>query len=325
MHKDIYKVEELNKIFTFANLDENENIEFIFNTLYGQSHSGYFTVTHIDEDDKEFNEEFIFHLYDNPKYEISSQGDSIKTINDIDLIDEELQKIVAEYDFFDNYPADPDIIQKSDTYKEEFLVTQIRGTIDGQPVYDEEGEPYFVWVEDPIGEPDCKVGLEHKWVAPYEVVGGMEDNPGVWQTSENRIYEKAICENCGIYREFLDGDKNGEKPEEITYSRADEVSLGYVYKKILEKIGSCNSLEEIEDVIYEYDHDLEFFYSAKDFPKFFNKLDDTKEYLVKQYDNGEILSWDEQNVLLMDNYSLEFLSWQELKENFDWDDEKISL
>lgn len=49
-------------------------------------------------------------------------------------------------------------------------------------------------------EPDCSDGEhEHEWQAPYEILGGLPENPGVWGHGGGVIIDE-ICGRCGIYR-----------------------------------------------------------------------------------------------------------------------------
>lgn len=47
-------------------------------------------------------------------------------------------------------------------------------------------------------EPECSEG-EHDWCAPYEVVGGIKENPGVWGHGGGVIIHE-ICRHCGCLR-----------------------------------------------------------------------------------------------------------------------------
>lgn len=45
-------------------------------------------------------------------------------------------------------------------------------------------------------EPDCADGEEHDWQAPYEIVGGCQENPGVWG-SGGSVACTEVCMRCG--------------------------------------------------------------------------------------------------------------------------------
>lgn len=48
-------------------------------------------------------------------------------------------------------------------------------------------------------EPACVDGTEHDWQSPYEIVGGLKENPGVWGNGGGvKITE--CCMNCGCAR-----------------------------------------------------------------------------------------------------------------------------
>jgi len=48
-------------------------------------------------------------------------------------------------------------------------------------------------------EPVCEEGHDHDWVAPVEVVGGIEDNPGVQGNGGGVVYE-TVCLRSGARR-----------------------------------------------------------------------------------------------------------------------------
>ena len=53
------------------------------------------------------------------------------------------------------------------------------------------------WINPP--EPDCEEGQEHEWEAPWELLGGLKENPGVWGHGGGVInYE--VCLKCGCRR-----------------------------------------------------------------------------------------------------------------------------
>lgn len=45
-------------------------------------------------------------------------------------------------------------------------------------------------------EPDCAEGQDHNWISPHWLVGGCEENPGVWGHGGGVIYNEA-CRHCG--------------------------------------------------------------------------------------------------------------------------------
>lgn len=44
-------------------------------------------------------------------------------------------------------------------------------------------------------EPDCEDG-EHDWQSPYDIVGGIKENPGVWSNGGGVIINE-VCIKCG--------------------------------------------------------------------------------------------------------------------------------
>jgi hypothetical protein len=48
-------------------------------------------------------------------------------------------------------------------------------------------------------EPECTNENKHRWETPYELVGGIEENPGVWGSGGGVII-KEVCIHCGCVR-----------------------------------------------------------------------------------------------------------------------------
>ena len=67
---------------------------------------------------------------------------------------------------------------------------------------DDEGEVDYrlgtVHVDLPPEEPKCSGG-SHAWCAPYELLGGMEENPGVFGHGGG-VRIKEVCKRCGTGR-----------------------------------------------------------------------------------------------------------------------------
>lgn len=84
---------------------------------------------------------------------------------------------------------------------------------------------------DPV-EPRCLVRCQgHDWQAPIEVVGGLEENPGVRGHGGGVIFTE-VCTRCGRYRvtdtwaqDRMDGEQGLESVE---YCDADDVSRAYL-------------------------------------------------------------------------------------------------
>lgn len=72
-----------------------------------------------------------------------------------------------------------------------------RYTLGDYSLDDEESIESFE-VELPPVEPDCSEE-EHEWVSPYDVVGGLKENPGVWGKGGGVIYNE-VCKHCGCLK-----------------------------------------------------------------------------------------------------------------------------
>jgi hypothetical protein len=87
-------------------------------------------------------------------------------------------------------------------------------------------------------EPDCAEGREHDWRAPYSVLGGLKENPGVQGHGGGGVICKTVCAYCGAYKvedSWAQRPDNGEQGLHSTsYEEADEDSLAWVAKRRLE-------------------------------------------------------------------------------------------
>lgn len=61
---------------------------------------------------------------------------------------------------------------------------------------DEDGDTERVKIEVEPTEPACEGDAEHNWQAPYEVLGGLKENPGVWGSGGGVKYTM-LCKRCG--------------------------------------------------------------------------------------------------------------------------------
>lgn len=80
--------------------------------------------------------------------------------------------------------------------------------------------------------PECADGHEHSWAAPFSVLGGIEDNPGVWGHGGGVILRR-VCRHCGTYKvvdTWATNPSNGTPMESVTYEDADDDSLAWVLR-----------------------------------------------------------------------------------------------
>lgn len=78
--------------------------------------------------------------------------------------------------------------------------------------------------------PECSSD-EHDWQAPYEIVGGCRENPGVWGSRHGATLSRDCCAHCGIYRTVDHGStdlSNGRQCTSVRYEDADENSLAWI-------------------------------------------------------------------------------------------------
>lgn len=82
--------------------------------------------------------------------------------------------------------------------------------------------------------PECVTGEEHDFLADFEVVGGIRENPGCCGSGHGTIKQTECCSRCGLYRTTDYGaslPSNGTQATRISYDEADEKSLAWVEEK----------------------------------------------------------------------------------------------
>jgi len=83
-------------------------------------------------------------------------------------------------------------------------------------------------------EPDCDSDEGcHEWESPYEVLGGLEENPGCFGHGGSVILHY-VCRHCGMYRIVdhwaTDPCTGAQGLISVKYDSADETSLEWVSK-----------------------------------------------------------------------------------------------
>jgi hypothetical protein len=79
--------------------------------------------------------------------------------------------------------------------------------------------------------PDCRKGSDHTWESPFELLGGLEENPGVWGLQGTQLKIIEVCCQCGCYRQTITKstpDNYPREPERVTYRKPDKKSLAWV-------------------------------------------------------------------------------------------------
>ena len=83
--------------------------------------------------------------------------------------------------------------------------------------------------------PDCEDGQDHDWRAPYSVVGGCRENPGVHGHGGGVIIKEA-CVHCGCYRitdTWAQDPSTGEQGLTSTaYEDADDDSRAWLWRRL---------------------------------------------------------------------------------------------
>lgn len=80
--------------------------------------------------------------------------------------------------------------------------------------------------EDPP-EPDCTSEEGHDWQYPFECVGGIKENPGVWSGGGTTMIYKECCARCGAYKKtvMFGSQRNPGQCDTVEYLDADDDSL----------------------------------------------------------------------------------------------------
>jgi hypothetical protein len=98
--------------------------------------------------------------------------------------------------------------------------------------------------------PETECGDEdedHDWQSPVELVGGLDDNPGVFASWGTRFDFYAVCSRCGIYRHSWSAGKQrnpGALDRGVEYYEADEKSLAWVAEQLGEEVEEEEEEEE---------------------------------------------------------------------------------
>jgi hypothetical protein len=84
-------------------------------------------------------------------------------------------------------------------------------------------------------EPECESDEGcHEWESPFEVLGGIEENPGCWGHGGGVVIRE-VCRHCGMYREkdtwAQDPNTGAQGLTSVEYEPADESSLDWVAKE----------------------------------------------------------------------------------------------
>lgn len=84
-------------------------------------------------------------------------------------------------------------------------------------------------------EPSCtEENDEHDWQSPFDVVGGIEENPGVWGKGGG-VTIKEVCAHCAAYRNtdtWATDPATGEQGlRSVSYAPADEESQAWLDAK----------------------------------------------------------------------------------------------
>jgi len=108
-------------------------------------------------------------------------------------------------------------------------------------------------------EPECVGDHEHDWRSPYRILGGLQENPGVWGHGGGVIIRE-VCAHCGRYRvtdTWSQNPSNGQQGlQSVSYEDADDDSRDWIAQRLLahaeEIMNGCGAVESYERDDGEY-------------------------------------------------------------------------
>ena len=97
---------------------------------------------------------------------------------------------------------------------------------------DEVGDRECITITVEPDEPGCIAEHEHDWQSPYEVLGGLKENPGVWGHGGGVIIRE-VCVHCGMYCITDTWANHGAQQgfKSVRFEAADERSVVWVGEK----------------------------------------------------------------------------------------------
>lgn len=82
-------------------------------------------------------------------------------------------------------------------------------------------------------EPECSSDDGHDWQAPYSLLGGLRENPGVWGSGPG-VTSRRVCGHCGAYEIHESARQDpgtGEFGSVTSYADADDESLAWIEQR----------------------------------------------------------------------------------------------
>lgn len=140
-------------------------------------------------------------------------------------------------------------------------------------------------------EPECAEGESHDWRAPYAVLGGLEENPGVWGNGGGVILRR-VCRHCGTYRVTDTWAQDPETGEQgltsVSYEEADDDSLAWVRAtEAPRRLAACDDLDDLQELLQDRDYSEHLDWT--DLPTYGGE---------EPSDTSGVWSWDETRLLV---------------------------
>lgn len=113
-------------------------------------------------------------------------------------------------------------------------------------------------VEIQTPEPPCCQEEGHNWESPHELLGGLEENPGVWGHGAG-VIENTVCSNCGMQRcidTAATDPSTGREFTEYSYKEPNEKTLAWAMRKNMER--DIESILEDVDAVIQYEYTQQY-------------------------------------------------------------------
>lgn len=247
----------------------------------------------------------------------------------------------------DVYPTDADIDRIAEAYRQCMVDavddwskgTYWSGYSGVRPMYwwDSDGERWLESDSSQIGieiaahvamdppEPECAAG-EHRWISPYELVGGIEENPGVHGNAGGVIVTE-VCALCGTRRTtdtWAQDPSTGEQGlTAVWYDRLSDDDGGRQawWSWLLQNAWVCNvTFDKDDSLVDEVDIVPTATGYRADLPGFVVSDGATRVYDAWADEDDTPESLNRRTGLDADRHSLRpaWLTWDSKDESWDW-------
>lgn len=158
-------------------------------------------------------------------------GYHARTSNDVEVY---YPDVDDPYDAAEEYTNDEAYPRESQTYWIRVRVWRCGYALSGKDKLDFVEEDHFIRITKEPEELPCTCDTGHEWCTPYEVLGGIKENPGCWGHGGGVRYRE-VCRHCGSYMTVDTWAQDPETGEQglksVSYEPADEKSLAWIERR----------------------------------------------------------------------------------------------